>query len=761
MKTDTIEVIGANENNLKNINLNIPKNKLVVFAGISGSGKSSLVFDTLAVESNREWQSSYSLYIRNKMPHYQRPQVEQINNLTPAVVIRQQSFNASSRSTMGTAVDAAPLVRLLYSRVGKPSAGGSMAYSFNHPAGMCLTCTGLGKIQILDESSLFDLDKTLNEKAIKFSPFNSGWQNNIYTTNLALDPDKKLREFNENEWKILCYGADEPIKIEIRSNKTGRVDHVDYEGIIPRFKRLYLKRDISKLKGKLHDEIMTHITTAPCPDCDGTGLNPKALTSKINGLNIIDFMSLPVEDLLPKLRQIKDERGQSLSGQIEQLLKRMVAIGIGYLSLIRQSDTLSGGEMQRLKIVRNLGSSLNNITYILDEPTTGLHPADVDKIGKMLLGLRDDHNNVLVVEHSRQIIEIADEVVEMGPRAGSHGGQVVYQGNVDGLKKADTLTARDISHKLQINDNPKQWSNSFPIRDAHCHNLKHIDVDIPKGILTAVTGVAGSGKSSLIRYDFIDQNPGAIVIDQKPIGKSIRSTPATYTEIMDEIRKVFGKTNHVAPSWFSSNSKGACPVCKGKGKIKYDMAFADAVEVICEECQGRRYNDRALSYTYRNKNIEDVMDLTVDQAIEFFNDEKITKALQNLIKVGLGYLTLGQPTSTLSGGEIQRVKIAAELNKTGNVYVMDEPSAGLHSEDIKVLTRLLRNLVEHSNTVIIIEHRLELISQADWIIDVGPDGGTHGGEICFTGTPSKLLDNEISKTAKYLRLATNKGELIR
>jgi Excinuclease ATPase subunit len=566
MKTDTIEVIGANENNLKNINLNIPKNKLVVFAGISGSGKSSLVFDTLAVESNREWQSSYSLYIRNKMPHYQRPQVEQINNLTPAVVIRQQSFNASSRSTVGTAVDVAPLVRLLYSRVGKPSAGGSMAYSFNHPAGMCLTCTGLGKIQILDESSLFDLDKTLNEKAIKFSPFNSGWQNNIYTTNLALNPDKKLREFNENEWKILCYGSDEPIKIEIRSNKTGRVDHVDYEGVIPRFKRLYLKRDISKLKGKLHDEIMTHITTAPCPDCDGTGLNPKALTSKINGLNIIDFMSLPVEDLLPKLQQIKDERGQSLSGQIEQLLKRMVAIGIGYLSLIRQSDTLSGGEMQRLKIVRNLGSSLNNITYILDEPTTGLHPADVDKIGKMLLGLRDDHNNVLVVEHSRQIIEIADEVVEMGPRAGSHGGQVVYQGDVDGLKKADTLTAHDISHKLQINDNPKQWSNSFPIRDAHCHNLKHIDVDIPKGILTAVTGVAGSGKSSLIRYDFIDQNPGAIVIDQKPIGKSIRSTPATYTGIMDEIRKVFGKTNHVAPSWFSSNSKGACPVCKGKGK---------------------------------------------------------------------------------------------------------------------------------------------------------------------------------------------------
>lgn len=755
MKSDAIEVVGANENNLKNINLDIPKNKLVVFAGVSGSGKSSLVFDTLAVESNREWQSSYSLYIRNKMPHYQRPQVERINNLTPSVVIRQQSFNVNSRSTVGTAVDVAPLIRLLYSRVGQPSAGGSMAYSFNHPAGMCLTCTGLGKIQVLDEDSLFDLDKTLNERAIKFSPFNSGWQNNIYTTNTAFDPNKKLRDFSEKEWKIFRYGSDEPLKIEIRSNKTGRVDHIDYEGVVLRFKRLYLKRDISKLKEKLHDEIMTHITTAPCPDCDGTGLNPQALASKINDLNIVDFMSLPVEDLLPKLQEINDDRGQSLSEQIARILKSMIDIGIGYLSLIRQGNTLSGGELQRLKLVRNLGSSLNNITYILDEPTTGLHPTDVDKIGKMLLSLRDAHNDVLVVEHSRQIIEIADEVVEMGPKAGSRGGEVVYQGDVNGLRNANTLTARDISHKLKINNDPKQWSNSFSIRDAHCHNLKHVDVDVPKGVLTAVTGVAGSGKSSLIRYDFINQNPRAIVIDQKPIGTSIRSTPATYTGVMDEIRKVFGKNNHVVAGWFSSNSKGACPVCKGRGKIKYDMAFADAVEVVCEECQGHRYNDKALSYKYKNKNIEEVMNLTVDQAIEFFNDIKITNALQNLIKVGLGYLTLGQPTSTLSGGEIQRIKIATELNKTGNVYVMDEPSAGLHSEDIKVLTRLLRGLVAYNNTVIIIEHRLELISQADWIIDVGPDGGTHGGEMCFTGTPEQLLKDKVSKTAKYLRLATN------
>lgn len=755
MKNDQIQIFGANENNLKNIDLTIPKNKLVVFAGVSGSGKSSLVFDTLAVESNREWQNSYSLYLRNKMPHYQRPAVDKINNLTPSIVVRQQSFNTSGRSTVGTAVDAAPLIRLLFSRVGQPSAGGSMAYSFNHPAGMCPTCTGLGKVQILNEDSLFDLDKTLNEGAIDFSPFNSGWQNNIYTTNSLLDPNKKLRDFTPDEWRILRKGTDQPLKIEIRSNKTGRVDHVDYEGVIPRFKRLYLKRDISKLKGKLREEIMSHITAAPCPDCAGTGLNKKALASKINGLNIVEMTTIPVEELLPKLNEIEDSRGKSLSNQISQILKRMINIGVGYLSLSRRTNTLSGGEMQRLKIVRNLGSSLNNITYILDEPTAGLHPADVERIGKMLIQLRDAGNNVIVVEHSPQIINIADEVIEMGPRAGSHGGQVVFQGSVSELKQADTLTAHELGSKLQINQSPKKWQEHFAIRDAHCHNLKHIDVDIPKGAFTAVTGVAGSGKSSLIRYDFLDQHPSAIVIDQKPIGTSIRSTPATYTGIMDEIRKIFGKANKIAPGWFSFNSKGACPACKGRGVIKYDMAFADAVEVVCEECQGHRYNQKALSYHYKGKNIEDVMKLTVDQAINFFNNSKITKALQNLTNVGLGYLTLGQPTSTLSGGEIQRIKIAAELNKSGNVYVMDEPSVGLHSEDIKALAKLIRQLVNNGNTVIIIEHRLELVSQADWIIEVGPGGGSRGGQICFTGTPGELLHNQNSKTAKYLKLMVN------
>lgn len=753
MRKEQIEIYGAKENNLKNIDLTIPKNKLVVFAGVSGSGKSSLVFDTIAVESNREWQNSYSFYLRNKMPHYQRPDVERISNLTPSIIIRQQSLGSSSRSSVGTAVDVAPLLRLLFSRVGRPSAGGSMAYSLNHPLGMCSNCIGLGEIQTLNTDSMFDLKKNLNEGAITFSPFNSGWQNAIYTTNPLLDPNKKLQNFSEQEWDILCNGAKEPLKIEIRSNKTGRVDHVEYEGVIPRFERLYLKRDISKLKGKLRDEIRAHITTSACLVCEGTGLNKRALASKINGLNIIDMMKLPVEELLPKIANITSSPGKSLGGQISNILQRMVDIGMGYLSLIRPTNTLSGGELQRLKIVRNLGSSLNNITYILDEPTSGLHPADVARIGKMLLSLRDAHNNVLVVEHSPQIINIADEVIEIGPGSGCNGGKVVYQGNVDGLRKANTLTGSNLSLKLPINRAPKPWIDSFQIKDAHCHNLKHVDVEVPKRVLTAVTGVAGSGKSSLIRYDFLNQHPGAIVIDQKPIGTSIRSTPGTYMGIMDEIRKIFGEANHVVPGWFSFNSKGACPVCNGRGTIKYDMAFADAVEVTCEECQGHRYNKKVLNYTYKGKNIEEILKLTINQAIEFFDNTKIIKALQPLIKVGLGYLTLGQPTSTLSGGEIQRIKIAAELNKSGNVYILDEPSTGLHSEDIKTLLKLLRHLVDRGNTVIVIEHRLELISQADWIIDVGPRGGLHGGKICFTGTPQQLLAVQNSKTAKYLRLA--------
>ena len=749
-KKDNIELIGASENNLKHIDVSIPKGELVVFAGVSGSGKSSLAFDTIAVESNREWQQSYPLFLRNKMPHYDRPKVDEIRNLTPAIVVDQHATGANSRSTVGTAVDVAPLMRLLFSRVGNPSAGGSMAYSFNHPAGMCPDCTGIGEQLELIEESMFDEEKSLSEGAILFSQFSAGWQTHLYQNNPLLNPNKKLKDFTDEEWDVLKNGSKEPVKVGIRSNNTGRVDMVDYEGVFPRFERVYMKRDITKLKKSLQEEIMSHVRHGFCKTCVGSGLNPKALESKINGKNIVDCMDMTAEDLLPFLMTLHDARGESLAKQIAEYLQRMIDVGIGYLSLSRKTETLSGGEAQRLKMVRNLGGYLNNITYIFDEPTAGLHPADAERIGKMLCELRDKHNNVLVVEHSRQMLSLADHIIEMGPGAGSGGGNVVFKGSLGELEKADTLTAEAFRKTVQINRNPLPWSEGFEVKDAHCHNLKHIDVVIPKGILTAVTGVAGSGKSSLMRYEFPKRYPDAIVIDQKPIGTSIRSTPATYTGVMDEIRKVFAKENGVSAKWFSFNSDGGCPVCKGTGQITYDMAFAEPVVVSCEECQGHRYNPTALSYCYKGMNIEEVMGLTIGQAYDFFENAKIRKLLQSMIDVGLDYLTLGQPTSTLSGGEVQRVKLASELHKQGQVYVLDEPSTGLHAKDIEKLLTLLRKLVDDGNTVVMIEHRPELIAQADWIIDIGPEGGSKGGEIVFSGTPEQILTCKGSKAGKYL-----------
>ena len=748
---DNIEIIGAYENNLKHINVSITKGKLVVFAGVSGSGKSSLAFDTVAVESEREWQQSYPLFLRNKMPHYDRPKVDEIKNLTPAIVVDQHSLGSNSRSTVGTAVDVAPLLRLLFSRVGKPSAGGSMAYSFNHPAGMCPDCTGIGEQLVLVEDSMFDPESTLSEGAILFSQFSSGWQTHLYQNNPLLDPNKKLKDFTDEEWDILKNGAKEPVKVGIRSNNTGRVDMVDYEGVIPRFYRVYLQRDITKLKQKLQDEIMSHVQRGPCHTCGGSGLNPKALDSKINGKNIVECMDMTVVDLLSFVQTIDEPRGISLAKQISEYLQRMIDVGIGYLSLSRKTETLSGGEAQRIKMVHNLGGYLNNITYIFDEPTAGLHPADAERIGKMLCDLRDKHNNILVVEHSRQMLSLADHIIEMGPEAGSKGGNVVFEGSLYDLKKTDSLTARAINQKIRINDKPQPWTLGYEINDAHCHNLKHISVTIPKGILTAVTGVAGSGKSSLMRYEFPRRYPDAIVIDQKPIGTSIRSTPATYTGVMDEIRKVFAKENGVNAKWFSYNSEGGCPVCKGTGQITYDMAFAEPVVVPCEECGGHRYNPTALSYCYKGMNIEEVMGLTIGDAYDFFESAKIRKLLQSMIDVGLDYLTLGQPTSTLSGGEIQRVKLASELHKKGQVYVLDEPSTGLHAKDIEKLLALLRKLVDEGNTVVIIEHRLELIAQADWIIDIGPEGGSNGGEVIFEGLPGDIVSCAASKTGAYLK----------
>ncbi|TAH79414.1 excinuclease ABC subunit UvrA [Bacillus subtilis] len=750
---DAIEIVGASENNLKHIDLTIPKEKLVVFVGVSGSGKSSLAFDTIAVESSRQWQASYPLYLRNKMPQYERPAVEYIHNLTPSIVVDQKPMGTNARSTVGTATDVAPLIRLLFSRVGYPSAGGATAYSFNHPLGMCPTCTGLGICLELDEDSLFDQEKTIRQGGIRFSQFSGGWQSRLYLDNPFLNQDKILKDLSDEEWEILRYGTNEPLKIELTSNNTGKSDKVDYEGVIHRFRRLYLNRDISKLKKSLQDEIMSFVQKSPCTICKGTGLNPNALASKINNYNIADYYDMQVSELLPILRNINTPVGTSIAKQIADNLNNMVKVGLGYLTLSRRTDTLSGGEIQRLKMIRHLGSNLSNITYIFDEPTAGLHPDDAKRIAALLLKLRDKHNLVLVVEHSRSMIEIADEVIELGPQAGNHGGHLVFQGTVESLKKADTQTAQALREPVILNRSPRTWKDVFLIENATINNLKEISVSIPKGVLTVVSGVAGSGKSSLIR-EFVTRYPESIVINQKTIGTSSRSTPATYTGAMDEIRKLFAKENGVGPEWFSSNSKGACPVCNGKGEIKPDVAFADAVAITCEECGGGRFNSKALSYKYAGKNIKEVLALTINQALDFFSEKKIINRLQSLHDVGLGYMTLGQSTSTFSGGENQRLKLASELYKKGNTYVLDEPSTGLHNQDIKHLVDLFNQLVNQGNTVLIVEHRLEMIALADWVIDLGPIGGKEGGRVVFSGTPADLIGCEESVTAHYLKSVT-------
>lgn len=748
---EKILIVNASENNLDHLTLEIPKEKLVVLAGVSGSGKSTLAFDTLAAESSRQWQATYPMFLRSRLPRYERPAVDRIENLTPCVVVDQKSIGANSRSTVGTAVDVAPLVRLLFSRVGTPSAGGSMAYSFNHPNGMCPACTGLGEQVTLNEEKLFDLDRSINDGAIRFSQFSDGsWQSFYFRHNPLFPADKKLRDFTPEEWHALRIGPDKPLYLDFIRNNTGQVSKLPYEGVVTRFNRLYLHRDTSGLAKAVRNEAMLFVNREPCSTCGGTGLNPKALESRINGYNIANYQEMPVSELLTVLAQIDHPVGKSIAGQIGQCLHRMVQVGLGYLSLSRRTDTLSGGEAQRLKLVRHLGSSLSNILYVLDEPTAGLHPADADRIGRLLLELRDQHNTVLVVEHNRQVLELADHIIEMGPSAGTAGGRIIYQGNLEGLRKADTPTAKGLRQMLRPNPRPLPWVESFPLEHVTLHNLKDISVTIPKGVLTVLSGVAGSGKSSLLAA-FTAQYPRAIMIDQRPIGTSTRSTPATYTGVMDEIRKVFAKASGVTPQWFSFNSKGACPVCKGKGEIIPEVAFADPVAILCEECGGRRYNSMALSYTYQGKNIEEVLKLTVEEASTFFAQKKISQPLQLLAEVGLGYMALGQSTASMSGGEIQRLKLAGELQKTGSIYILDEPAAGLHTQDVAKLMELLQNLISKGNTVLVAEHRPEIIAAADWVIDMGPQGGNEGGHVIYQGIPEGLLNCADSCTGTYMR----------
>ncbi|MHA4739938.1 ATP-binding cassette domain-containing protein [Dyadobacter sp. MSC1_007] len=741
-----IRIRGARENNLKNVSLDIPKRKITIFTGVSGSGKSSIVFDTIGAEAQRQLNETFSMFIRNRLPRISQPEADVIENLSTSIVIDQKRLGGNSRSTMGTITDISAVLRLLFSRIGKPFAGFSNAFSFNDPAGMCPECNGLGKKVEVDLDKFLDPTKSLNDGAILFPTFAVGsWYWKSYTFSGMLDNDKKLEDYSDEEMHTLLYG-----KGTYESNYNGMVFETKYEGLIDKFNRLYIQKDSSEISEKTIKKAERFLRYGACPACKGARLNQKALECKINGMNIAEMSAMEVSELVKIIEQIDDKVSAPMISTLTERLQHLVDIGLGYLSLDRETGTLSGGESQRIKMVKHLNSSLIDITYIFDEPSIGLHPRDVHRLNELLQKLRDKGNTILVVEHDPDVIRIADHIVDVGPKAGNRGGAIVYEGDYRGLVKADTLTGRCINRDVPIKTKFRQASRFMQIKNAKKHNLKNVSVAIPEGVFTVVTGVAGSGKSSLINGVFLSQHPEAIVIDQSAVGTSIRSNPATYTGIMDDIRKLFGKTNKVSPSLFSFNSNGACPECQGLGFIFTDLAFLEPVKTVCETCEGKRFKPEVLEYKVQDKSITDVLEMTVEQSLTFFKTKDVLHKLKAMNDVGLNYLTLGQPLSTLSGGECQRIKLAGELHKNGSIYVMDEPTTGLHMSDTGHLLEIIDHLVDQGNSVIVIEHNTEVMKHADWIIDLGPEGGHKGGQILFEGTPADLLHAEHSLTGRYL-----------
>ncbi|MBU5437216.1 excinuclease ABC subunit UvrA [Tissierella sp. MSJ-40] len=742
-----IHVIGAREKNLKNIDVKIPKKKITVFTGVSGSGKSSLVFDTIAAESQRQLNETYSSFIRHRLPHYGQPKIDTIENLSVAIIIDQKRIGGNARSTVGTITDIYSLLRLLFSRIGKPFVGYSDVFSFNNPSGMCPKCEGLGRIDMIDIERLLDKNKSLNEGAILFPTFEpGGWRLKRYIHSGFFNNDKKIKDFTDDELELLLYKSD--IKVTTSDPEWPKTSL--YEGLIPRIERSFLKKEEGE-PTKYKKEISRIVGKEICPICSGTRLNQSVLQCKINNKNIADCVEMQIIDLVDFIRTIKDPKAATMVMAIVDRLENLVSIGLGYLSLNRETSTLSGGESQRIKMVRQLGSSLSDLTYIFDEPSIGLHPHDVNKINDLLKLLRDKGNTVLIVEHDPDVIKIADYIIDMGPRAGINGGEIMYQGDLNGLAKSDTLTGKYLCKQAQLKENIRNSVEWLSIKDANLHNLKNINVTIPKGVMTVVTGVAGSGKSTLINHVLPKFYPETIFIDQKPIQASKRSNIATFTGIFDVIRGLFSKANNVKPALFSFNSQGACPNCKGLGVTYTDLAFMDTVVNVCEVCQGNRFTDEALSYKLRGKNISEVLNMTVDEALDFFYEKEISVTLKRLADVGITYITLGQPLNTLSGGELQRVKLADELESNGNIYVLDEPTTGLHMSDISQLLKILDRLVEQDSTVIVIEHNLDVITQADWIIDLGPFAGQNGGRIMFEGAPKDLINCNSSITGQYLK----------
>ncbi|MFG2876435.1 excinuclease ABC subunit UvrA [Streptomyces sp. NPDC048337] len=749
---DEIVITGARVHNLQDISLRIPKGVITVFTGVSGSGKSSVVFDTIAVESQRQMNETFPAFVRNRLPKYEKPEADAIEDLSPAIVVDQRPLGGGSRSTVGTMTDIASLIRLLFSRAGEPSAGMSTAYSFNDPAGACPTCQGLGRTVQLDLDRFFDQDKSLNTGALLFPLFNvGGVQWTLYARSGLFDNDKPLKRYTRKEWDTLLHGSPQGGEVKIELATRMGTQNVTYEGLVDRFNRLYLNRDLSTLSKRTRDAVEGFTTEGECPSCHGARLGEAALKTKVGGRSIADHMNMEITDLISVLTEVEHPLGTPLARAAILGLKRIEDIGLGYLHLGRETGSLSGGEGQRLKIVRNLGSSLTGMTYIFDEPSTGLHPRDVGRVGKLLAQLRDQGNTLLIVEHDRDVITGADHIIDMGPGAGRHGGQVVFQGTVDELREADTPTGRHLTSAVELKTAVRRPAGQLEVRGATLHNLKNVSVEVPVGVLTAVTGVAGSGKSSLISQVFAAQHPEAVFIDQGAIGANSRSTPASWVGAMDTVRGLFARAGGVSAGLFSFNSAGACPACAGKGSITADMAFADPVTTVCEACRGSRYSAEALSYTLRGKTVTDVLAMTAEDACAFFTEKPVRGPLATLVEVGLGYLTLGQPLSTLSGGERQRLKLAGHLGGRSGIYVMDEPTTGLHMADIATLQRLLDRLVDEGNTVIVIEHNLDIVKRADWVIDMGPEGGRHGGQVLFTGTPEQLVKHRSSHTAQALR----------
>lgn len=748
MQQEYIRITGARENNLKNVSLDIPKRQITIFTGVSGSGKSSIVFDTIGAEAQRQLNETFSMFIRNRLPRISQPDVDTIEHLSTAIVIDQKRLGGNSRSTMGTITDIYAVLRLLFSRIGQPFAGYSNVFSFNDPAGMCPECMGLGQKIEIDLDRFLDKSKSLNEGAILFPVFAVGsWYWKTYVYSGLFDNDKKLEDYTEKEWQTLLYGSS---TFEVRLDNNMPIN-TKFEGLVEKFNRLYIQKDSAEMSEKTRKKAEQFLKMGQCSACKGARLNKEVLGCRINGLNIAEMAAMEVSALVGIVEQIHDPVAGPMIASLAMRLQHLVDIGLGYLSLDRETATLSGGESQRIKMVKHLNSSLVDIIYIFDEPSIGLHPRDVHRLNELLFKLRDKGNTILVVEHDPDVIRIADHIVDIGPKAGSNGGEVVYQGDFEGLLNADTLTGKFLHNKVQLKETVRQPTGSLPIRNAAIHNLQNISVDIPTGVLTAITGVAGSGKSSLINRVFLAQHPEAIVIDQSAVGASIRSNPATYTGIMDDIRQLFGKANKVSPSLFSFNSKGACPGCQGLGFIFTDLAFLEPIRTTCEICNGKRFSDEVLQYTLHGKTITEVLEMTVEQAVEFFHRKEVKHKLKAMYDVGLDYLTLGQPLSTLSGGECQRIKLAGELHKSGSIYVMDEPTTGLHLSDIEHLLEIIDRLVDLGNTVIVIEHNTSVIRHADWIIDLGPGGGKDGGRIVFEGTPREILSAKGSLTGQFLQ----------